>query len=93
MKYLSYALIFGTVAAAKSAVDRPWRRTFLGFTCTGRRPNRRGVSDKALKACKEEVRRRTFRTHGESLVRVGGDLRRYLTHDSTATPVLSTCDG
>jgi RNA-directed DNA polymerase len=66
------------VNAAKSAVDRPWRRTFLGFTFTGRRPNRRRVSDKALKACKEEVRRRTFRTRGESLVRVVGDLRRYL---------------
>jgi RNA-directed DNA polymerase len=66
------------VNAAKSAVDRPWRRTFLGFTFTGRRPNRRRVSDKALKACKEEIRRRTFRTRGESLVRVVGDLRRYL---------------
>jgi RNA-directed DNA polymerase len=66
------------VNAAKSAVDRPWRRTFLGCTCTGRRPNRRRVSDKALKACQEEVRRRTFRTRGESLVRVVGDLRRDL---------------
>jgi RNA-directed DNA polymerase len=66
------------VYAAKSAVDRPWRRTFLGFTFTGRRPNRRRVSEKALQACQEEVRRRTFRTRGESLVRVVGDLRRYL---------------
>jgi hypothetical protein len=66
------------VKAAKSAVDRPWRRTFLGFTFTGRRPNRRRVSEKALKACKEKVRRRTFRPRGESLVRVVGDLRRYL---------------
>lgn len=66
------------VNAAKSAVDRPWRRTFLGFTFMGRRPNRRRVSEKALKACREEVRRRTFRTRGESLVCVVGDLRRYL---------------
>ena len=66
------------VNAAKSAVDRPWRRTFLGFTFTGRRPNRRRVSDKALKACQAEIRRRTFRTRGESLVRVVGDLRRDL---------------
>jgi hypothetical protein len=44
----------------------------------GRRPNRRRVSEKALKACREEVRRRTFRTRGESLVCVVGDLRRYL---------------
>jgi RNA-directed DNA polymerase len=27
-----------TVNVAKSAVDRPWRRTFLGFTVTRRRP-------------------------------------------------------
>jgi RNA-directed DNA polymerase len=66
------------VKAAKRAVDRPWRRTFLGLTCTGRRPNRRRVSEKARKACKDEVRHRTFRTRGESLVRVVGDLRRYL---------------
>jgi RNA-directed DNA polymerase len=36
-----------TVNVAKSAVDRPWRRTFLGFTFTERRPHRRRVSDKA----------------------------------------------
>jgi RNA-directed DNA polymerase len=39
-----------TVNAAKRAVDRPWRRTFLGCTCTGRRPNRRRVSVQALQA-------------------------------------------
>jgi RNA-directed DNA polymerase len=66
------------VNAAKRAGDRPWRRTCLGFTFTGRRPNRRRVSDKALKAGQEEVCRRTFRTRGEPLVRVVGDLRRYL---------------
>jgi RNA-directed DNA polymerase len=72
------------VKAANSAVDRPWRRTFLGFTCTGRRPHRRRVREKALKACKEEVRRRTFRTRGESLVCVVGDRRRYLDGWSTS---------
>jgi RNA-directed DNA polymerase len=64
------------VQAAKSAGERPWRRTCLGCTCTGRRPNRRRVRDKALKACQEEVRRRTCRTRGESLGRVGGARRR-----------------
>jgi Group II intron, maturase-specific domain/Reverse transcriptase (RNA-dependent DNA polymerase) len=67
-----------TVNAAKSAVDRPWRRTFLGFTFTGHRPNRRRVSVKALEACKREVRQLTSRTRGVSLRRVAGDLRRYL---------------
>ena len=40
-----------TVNAAKSAVDRPWRRTFLGLACTGHWPNRCRVSEKALQAC------------------------------------------
>jgi RNA-directed DNA polymerase len=36
------------------------------------------VSDKALKACQEAVRRRTCRTRGESRARVVGDRRRDL---------------
>ena len=64
------------VTAAQRAVDRPWRRTFLGFTCTGRRPTRRRVRDTALQAGQAEGRRRTFRRRGESRVRVGGDRRR-----------------
>lgn len=67
------------VKAANRAVDRPWRRTFLGCTFTGQRPNRRRVSEKALKACKEEVRRLTSRTRGVALGRGMADLRRYLT--------------
>jgi RNA-directed DNA polymerase len=54
------------VNAAKRAVDRPWRRTFLGLTCIGHRPNRRQVSQKALEACKHEVRQLTSRTRGVS---------------------------
>jgi len=66
------------VNAAKSAADRPWRRTFLGFTFTGHWPNRRRVSEKALKACKQEVRRLTSRTRGVSRARVVGDRRQDL---------------
>ena len=67
-----------TVNAAKSAVDRPWRRTFLGFTFTGRRPHRRQVSETALQALKQEVRQRTGRTRGVALRRLVHDLRQYL---------------
>ena len=67
-----------TVNVAKSAVDRPWRRTFLGFTFTGRRPHRRQVSAKALQALKQEVRQRTGRTRGVPLRRLVHDLRQYL---------------
>lgn len=66
------------VNAAKSAVDRPWRRTFLGFTFTGRRGNRRKVSDKAVKGFKREIRTRTRRTRGVTLRTVIADLRVYL---------------
>jgi RNA-directed DNA polymerase len=67
------------VNAAKSAVDRPWRRTFLGFRFAGRQPNRRQVSAKALKACKQESRRLTQRRRGVSLPQVAQEVRRYVT--------------
>ena len=63
---------------SKSAVDRPWKRTFLGFTFTGHRPNRRKVSDKVLLRFKEEIRQRTWRTRGVTLKRIVEDLKRYL---------------
>jgi RNA-directed DNA polymerase len=66
------------VNAAQRGGDRPWRRTWLGLTVTGRRPNRRRVSDKALQACKQEVRRKPSRTRGVSRARVVGDLQRHL---------------
>ena len=56
-----------SVNEAKSAVARPWRRSFLGFSFTGRRPNRRTVSVKALVRFKERVRELTQRTRGRSL--------------------------
>ena len=54
---------------SKSAVDRPWRRRVLGFTFTGRRPNRRKVSDKAILRFKGEIRQRTQRTRGVTFQR------------------------
>jgi RNA-directed DNA polymerase len=65
--------------AAKSAVDRPWRRTCLGVSCTGRQPNRRQVRVKALKAFKQEIRRLTQRTRGVSWPQVAQEVRRYVT--------------
>jgi RNA-directed DNA polymerase len=66
------------VNAAKRAVDRPWRRTFLGFTFTKRRPHRRQVNEKALKAFKQEVCQRTSRTRGVPLRHLAHELRQYL---------------
>jgi RNA-directed DNA polymerase len=67
------------VNEAKSAVDRPWRRTFLGFSFTARQPNRRQVSAKVLKTFTQEIRRLTHRTRGVSLLWVVRDVRRYVT--------------
>ncbi len=67
-----------SVNQAKSAVDRPWRRTFLGFSFTWRQPNRLTVSQKALKRFKDEIRRLAQRTRGVSLQVVVRDLREYL---------------
>ena len=67
-----------SVNEAKSAVDRPWRRTFLGFSFTWRPPNRRTVSVKALKNFKEQVRSLTQRTRGVSLSTLVRELRDYM---------------
>ena len=56
-----------TVNETKSAVDRPWNRTFLGFTFTRRQPHRRQVSAKALQAFKTKVRELTGRTRGRTI--------------------------
>ena len=63
------------VNEAKSAVDRPWNRTFLGFTFTRRQSNRRKVSEKALKACKAKVRELTGRTRGRTIRQIVQELR------------------
>ena len=66
------------VHEAKSAVDRPWNRTFLGFTFTRRRAHRRQVSNKALKAFAAKVRAITSRTRGRPIRQIVTDLRQLL---------------
>jgi RNA-directed DNA polymerase len=66
------------VNEAKSAVDRPWKRKFLGFSFTSERNHRRRVAPRAIARLKEEVRRLTRRTRGVTLARVIGELKRYL---------------
>ena len=66
------------VNEAKSAVDRPWNRTFLGFTFTRRQSNRRKVSDKALKAFKAKVRELTGRTRGRTIRQIATELRQLM---------------
>jgi RNA-directed DNA polymerase len=62
---------------AKSAVDRPWNRKFLGFSFT-RRDKRRKISLSAIKRLKDRVRELTTRTRGRSLRMIIGELGNYL---------------
>jgi group II intron reverse transcriptase/maturase len=68
------------VNESKSAVDRAWRRPFLGFAFwVG--PKRRvlvRVSREALCGMKDRVRRLTGRMRGRSLLTIVEDLRAYL---------------
>src|ERR671915_1589541 len=67
-----------TVNETKSAVDRPWNRTFLGFTFTRRQSHRRQVSEKALQAFKAKVRELTGRTRGRTIRQIVQELRQLL---------------
>lgn len=61
----------------KSAVDRPWKRTFLGMTFS-RRDFRIKVSEKSLKKLKEKIRQLSRRTRGHSLLQILLELRKSL---------------
>lgn len=65
-----------SVNTGKSAVGRPWQRSFLGFNVSWH-VNRR-VSSKAIKALKQRVRAITSRTRGRKLETIIGELRGYL---------------
>ena len=66
------------VNAQKSAVARPWERTFLGFSFTRARAPKRRIAPKALRRFKARVRALTRRTRGVSVERMADDLARYL---------------
>jgi RNA-directed DNA polymerase len=66
------------VNESKSAVDRPSRRKFLGFTIAeGAKPQRR-IAPKALKRFREKIRELTRRTRGVDAKRMVSDLTVYL---------------
>jgi len=62
----------------KSAVARPWKRKFLGFTVTYRQGIRCKVSPEAVKRFKYTVRQLTRRTRGVCLRRMVKELSFYL---------------
>jgi hypothetical protein len=63
-----------TVNARKSAVDRPWKRKFLGFTVS-RNEVKLKVADKAIDKLKDRVRELTRRTRGHRIVDIMAELR------------------
>src|SRR5206468_7591520 len=65
------------VNAAKSAVDRPVARKFLGFSFTsGKEPRR--IAPQTLDRLKKRIRELTRRTCGRSLAQTVAELARYL---------------
>jgi len=65
-----------SVNEAKSAVDRPWKRQFLGFTLSSRL-NRR-ISSKAIKRFKSRIREITRRVRGRRIEVIVRELRRFM---------------
>lgn len=63
----------------KSAVDRPGRRKFLGFSFTWHREPKRRIAPKAIARFKQRVRELTRRTRGVKLEKMIAQLSRYLT--------------
>ena len=66
------------VNRSKSAVARPWERTFLGFTFTANRRLKRRVAVKALARFTQKVRELTKRTRGVSVEATVRRLAEYL---------------
>ena len=66
------------VNTAKSAVGRPWDRSFLGFTMRNGRQVRRCVAPKAIARFKSRVRELTGRSRGVSMTRMIADLNPFL---------------
>ncbi len=64
------------VNQSKSAVDRPWKRKFLGFTFTTQR--KRSIAPASRAKFKKRIRELTKRNRGSSLVHVISELRSYL---------------
>src|ERR1700746_1798516 len=58
------------INAQKSALARPWQRSFLGFTVTDEPQPRRRIADKAVARFKDRIRGLTRRHRGVSLERM-----------------------
>ena len=62
----------------KSAVDRPWKRKFLGYTMTWHQKPKLKVAEKSIKRAKERVKEITRKGRGQSPQKVIANLTTYL---------------
>jgi RNA-directed DNA polymerase len=62
------------VNSAKSAVARPWKRKFLGYSLTSEQTPRLKVAKESVKRMKKKIKERTRRGRGRSLSHVIEDL-------------------
>ena len=66
------------VNSSKSAVDRPSRRKFLGFSFTGGKNAKRRIAPKAIDRFKERIRELTRQAKGQSLRQMVVPMGQYL---------------
>tara|TARA_R110001592_G_scaffold46416_1_gene147741 strand:- start:161 stop:1462 length:1302 start_codon:yes stop_codon:yes gene_type:complete len=77
-RYLSKELKL-KVNSEKSAVDRPWNRTFLGFTFGPRGKHKpRKVSEESIQRFKYRIRQITKRTRGRTIDSIVKELSAYM---------------
>jgi RNA-directed DNA polymerase len=63
-----------TINVAKSAVDRPWKRTFLGFTMTAHKEPRLRVAPKSVDRFKGKLKAALRQGRGRNIARTVKDL-------------------
>jgi RNA-directed DNA polymerase len=66
------------VNRAKSAVDRPWRRTFLGYTVTNQRSPRLKPAPSSVKRFKDRIRQITHQGRGRNIRQVIDELNQFI---------------
>ncbi len=65
-----------SINRAKSAVDRPWRRKFLGYSVTNHREPKLKVAPESVKRFKDKLRETLRRARGRNLSTVAKELSR-----------------
>lgn len=62
---------------AKSAVDRPWKRKFLGYTVTNHRSPRLKPAPQSVKRAKDRIRAITHKGRGRNILQVIKDVNQF----------------